>query len=204
MQSASTAASSIAIAAPWARNGSIGWAASPSSVTGPSPQWPQRRHVVERPFLPAVRQRERSRAGAHQRHGEKCASSSSRSPARGPAGLATSASSTIATMLISAPALHRIVHEMRVAAEPELDVAARGIPRRPWRPEPARATRCAGQTAASRACAEPRPQAPTTGRRRRSARCPARRRCAARLRHAARDAVANARRSLPPWCRAAA
>ena len=56
--SARTAASSIAIAAPWARNGSIGWAASPRSVTGPSPHGAERRQVVQRPFLPALRHRE--------------------------------------------------------------------------------------------------------------------------------------------------
>ena len=63
-------------------------------------------------------------------------------------------SSTMATMLISAPALHRIVHEMRVRARARAAPRARGIPARRRRPAPAPARRCAGGMRRVR-CAEP-------------------------------------------------
>ncbi len=111
------------MAAPWARNGSIGWAASPSSVTGPSPQ----RRSGGRSYSAHLSQRSgsdrNSRTGSHQFHGEKCASSSARSP---------SALQPCCDQLVvddrddvdQLAALHRIVDQVRVLAEPELHLVA--------------------------------------------------------------------------------
>ena len=79
--SASTAASSIAMPAPCARNGSIGWAASPISVTGPLAAANGVPAVVQRPFQPALgharsgrarsRPRTSARSGAGSRRGRR-------------------------------------------------------------------------------------------------------------------------------------
>ena len=145
-RSASTAASSIAIAAPCARNGSIGWAASPSSVTGPSPQRLQRRQVVERPLLPALRQPPATSRGRLR-----------------PAPAARSAPSTSSRVAgsLQPGSVQRVVDDgddvdQRAAPSPDSGRDARSWPSQSWtvgarnsgvdrgRPGSARARRCAG------------------------------------------------------------
>ena len=112
---ASTAASSIAIAAPCARNGSTGWAASPRSVTGPSPPR-DRRTVEQRPFLPALRQRkQRARLGRERCEArQQVVALSVRAPARLVPRVGDDRDD------VDEPAaLDRVMDQMRIAPEPE-------------------------------------------------------------------------------------
>ncbi len=117
----SMAASSIACAAPCARNGSIGWAASPSSATRAYGPLRQRIEIDERPFAPVGRRR-RSACGRLACQEEKRALIS---PAVAP--LRPEIRAPVDRDLIvddsddidDAAAAQRIMDEMRPGAEPE-------------------------------------------------------------------------------------
>ena len=144
------------MAPPCARNGSIGWAASPSSVTGSCVARPSGRPVEQRPFLPAFRHRDqRARL-----RGEAARSARASSP-RWPGALqpgSCQSSRMIATMLTSRAGLHRIVHEMRMAPEPERGQRRAKFLASAARPARPRARRCACAKTRRPAVAEARAQ----------------------------------------------
>ena len=145
---ASTAASSIAMPAPCAANGSMAWAASPSSATAPSLHSPpsgtvNSAHLRHSSTAPII-----IRAGAGQRAEAKALLISLASPGALQPGR-FQVPGTTATTLIWRAARDRIGDEMGVRPHPELH-AARGIFARQLRSHRAcRARRSARRIAAA-------------------------------------------------------
>ena len=105
------------------------------------------------PAAPGIRAPARTSSTARNARAARRGRRPRSSPAR------TSVSSTMATMLMSCAALHRIVHQMRVPCRARAARRARGIPASTdRRPAPAHARRCAAELRLA-AVAEPRPQA---------------------------------------------
>ena len=171
-QSASTAASSIAIAAPCARNGSIGWAASPSSVTGSRPAAEWDLAVKERPFQPAVRNCDERACLFRPGPADKVAEHFRPVPAAVQPGSFHS-SRTMPTMLMRRPGSPDSAPDARRGRARD-ERRAHEIRLAPTRPGRGRARRCDAGTSAVADCAGVR-QLLTRYRRHRSGRCRARR-----------------------------
>ena len=154
-----TAASSIAMPAPCARNGSIGWAASPISVTAPCRQSATALRSIERPFEPCPRQRDQA-ALFRPTPRAKCAQNFG-AARRPPQPVSCHSSCTMATMLMRAPISRgsaRDAHRARAKDGP----AARGIfpaPLRRQQRAPGGAMRNCAAARANPARAHVRPQA---------------------------------------------
>ena len=153
-------------AAPCARNGSIGWAASPISVTGPLPPRNGRLAVEQRPLEPSLADRDQVAAPSRPRTSARNGAAFPRgSPARvQPASLPFVVHD--GDHVDEAAAFHRIVHEMGIEPEPQMHHRLAPFRRDVLRPAPARATRCGGGTpvgrvgAAARAPLDHMPSAP--------------------------------------------